>query len=304
MTRLSIHRTVRFHTVVLVALALCGCRGQSTAMTNPFMAPDRVPPPSTRAIAPGTAQPYYPGDPLPAMQGAVPPGAPPIAAAQTAPPPTPPNTPPPGGAPSTPPPPAQLSFSNERSVAIPADNADLRFPLPRPAPPSQPQPSVAATQPPPAAGPAGAAATAAPPANPISLASYTEGANDITPIGAEEPAAGGMWRSPQVSRGGAVQASHTAPVAAPQAPVPMTPPPMPIENPNPMPVQLRAVTPPPNPQVLQPSYNPPPRMRFPNFFGWPQAQPQPTPVPQPTPAPVQTAAPAGTDGFRARTKRQ
>ncbi|MGI9427096.1 MAG: hypothetical protein ACR2NM_00445, partial [Bythopirellula sp.] len=34
-------------------------------MTNPFLAPDRVPPPATRTLLPGTAQPYYPGDPVP-----------------------------------------------------------------------------------------------------------------------------------------------------------------------------------------------------------------------------------------------
>ncbi|NOZ38674.1 MAG: hypothetical protein GXP24_00430 [Planctomycetes bacterium] len=34
-------------------------------MTNPFLAPNRVPPPATRTLLPGTAQPYYPGDPVP-----------------------------------------------------------------------------------------------------------------------------------------------------------------------------------------------------------------------------------------------
>lgn len=46
-------------------LALVGCRTQTTAMTNPFLAPDKVPPPATRTLLPGTAQPYYPGDPVP-----------------------------------------------------------------------------------------------------------------------------------------------------------------------------------------------------------------------------------------------
>lgn len=46
-------------------LLLVGCRTQSTAMSNPFLSPDRVPPPATRTLLPGTAQPYYPGDPLP-----------------------------------------------------------------------------------------------------------------------------------------------------------------------------------------------------------------------------------------------
>src|SRR5215217_614211 len=54
---------------LLIALTIVatatGCRNQSTPLTNPFLTPDRVPPPSTRVLTPGTAQPYYPGDPLP-----------------------------------------------------------------------------------------------------------------------------------------------------------------------------------------------------------------------------------------------
>lgn len=49
----------------LALVFIVGCRTQSTAMTNPFLAPDRVPPPATRTLLPGTAQPYYPGDPVP-----------------------------------------------------------------------------------------------------------------------------------------------------------------------------------------------------------------------------------------------
>ncbi len=49
----------------LALVLLVGCRSQSTAMTNPFLAPNRVPPPATRTLLPGTAQPYYPGDPIP-----------------------------------------------------------------------------------------------------------------------------------------------------------------------------------------------------------------------------------------------
>jgi hypothetical protein len=47
-----------------VILALAGCRTQSTPMSNPFLAADRVPPPQTQILAPGTAQPYY-GGPMP-----------------------------------------------------------------------------------------------------------------------------------------------------------------------------------------------------------------------------------------------
>lgn len=57
----------------LVAAALAGCKNSTTGqITNPFLTPDRVPPPSTRVLAPGTAAPYYPGDPAP---GAILPGA-------------------------------------------------------------------------------------------------------------------------------------------------------------------------------------------------------------------------------------
>jgi hypothetical protein len=44
---------------------LAGCRSQTSTISNPFLAPDRVPPPATRTLLPGTAQPYYPGDPAP-----------------------------------------------------------------------------------------------------------------------------------------------------------------------------------------------------------------------------------------------
>src|SRR4051812_44244522 len=54
----------------IAALLACanGCR--STSGGNAFMGPDRVPPPNTRALLPGQAQPYYRGDPMPAMQSA------------------------------------------------------------------------------------------------------------------------------------------------------------------------------------------------------------------------------------------
>src|SRR3954469_12464038 len=57
--------------MIALALSLNGCRSSSTGIAgSPFMSPDRVPPPNTRALQPGQAQPYYQGDPLPAMQSA------------------------------------------------------------------------------------------------------------------------------------------------------------------------------------------------------------------------------------------
>ncbi|MEM8946640.1 MAG: hypothetical protein AAGD11_15815 [Planctomycetota bacterium] len=58
-------RTINTFALILLAAALSGCRSQTATMTNPFLAPDRVPPPATRSPALGTAQPYYPGDPVP-----------------------------------------------------------------------------------------------------------------------------------------------------------------------------------------------------------------------------------------------
>ncbi|MCG8450635.1 MAG: hypothetical protein MI725_13785, partial [Pirellulales bacterium] len=66
---------------VCPTLALCltfllsGCRTQTATLSNPFLAPDRVPPPATRTLMPGTAQPYYPGDPVPNSPAIAPPGA-------------------------------------------------------------------------------------------------------------------------------------------------------------------------------------------------------------------------------------
>lgn len=53
-------------TLALFVVALAaGCRGNSTPLTNPFLTPDRVPPPTTQALAPGMAAPYYQGEPMP-----------------------------------------------------------------------------------------------------------------------------------------------------------------------------------------------------------------------------------------------
>jgi hypothetical protein len=46
---------------ILIAVVLVGCRQQATPLSNPFLAPERVPPPGTRTPPPGTALPYYDG---------------------------------------------------------------------------------------------------------------------------------------------------------------------------------------------------------------------------------------------------
>jgi hypothetical protein len=141
---------------LLVTAALVGCRNQQ-AMTNPFLTPDRVPPPSTRIIAPGTAQPYYPGDPLPGAAVAPPavttPAAPPATAypGGAYPPSTTPLTTPPGGwgayppqalaAPASSPAAAVQPATAEipmgpaspsDAVRMPGDALPLRFPAPQP----------------------------------------------------------------------------------------------------------------------------------------------------------------------------
>lgn len=61
--RISRLATVSFSAIVLFV----GCSNQPSHFSNPLYSADRVPPPSTRTLAPGTGQPYYSGDPLPAI---------------------------------------------------------------------------------------------------------------------------------------------------------------------------------------------------------------------------------------------
>lgn len=288
--------------VALLTTALGGCRNQSTAMTNPFLGPDRVPPPATRVIAPGTAQPYYPGDPLPAAQAA-PPAAAPVAQAQAEVPASPTTV---ATASAEP-----LAFSNERSVSIPSDSNELRFALPAPPePPPQPHP-MASSAPPPATQPAPAPG----PASQVVPASFALPSQPpITPIPDEEPAASGMWRSPQVrppnvaAPSGVVQTAMDQPVAPQPAPAP---PPTATST---MPVELRAVPSPAVQPMLQPVPTPPPRIRFPNFFGMSSAPASAQPMavmPAPSaglqsapaaaaPSPSATVPVVSPDGFRPR----
>ena len=112
--------------VALVASGLVGCKDQGTsALTNPFLTPDRVPPPSTRVLAPGAAAPYYPGDPLPGAS----PGTAPVGAAPTfAPGATMPTTPP-GGWGSYPPQSSTMPAAapGGDSIGVPRDEQGLRF---------------------------------------------------------------------------------------------------------------------------------------------------------------------------------
>lgn len=99
----------------LVLLSAVGCQSQQSVASNPFLSNDRVPPPGTRTPAPGTAEPYYPNDQLPAapVQSAAP-AAPPqtFAAAPVT------SAPAPSG--------------GEGPIAVPTDDQTLR-PAPAPA---------------------------------------------------------------------------------------------------------------------------------------------------------------------------
>lgn len=291
------HRAMIALRVALI-LGLAGCSNKQMSASNPFMAPDRVPPPATRTIAPGTAAPYYPGDPMPAAH--VPP-APPVTpiAGQPQPPMTqpmsqPPITPVGQAAPTTAPQP--LAFSNERNVAIPTDNQDLRFASPQPMQPAQP-PTTPFQSPAPVqqAGGAMPATQQVIPAaynQPIQpIASQPAPANALVPAATSEDS-GVPWRSPQVPNG-------TSPVMQAQYVQPQQVQPNPWIQPVPqqaptaatMPVQLQPVAAPnsvpttttmpqatPTQQVA-PTMSSPPRMRFPSWTDpttWFTPQPETT----------------------------
>jgi hypothetical protein len=129
------NRSCNTAAVLLIGLGLIGCSRQQTASVNPFFPPGRVPPPATQTQLPGTAQPYYPGDPLPATQGSASGTVVPISVsaanssvvqASAV------NTPAAG--------PTAASFPNEPGVAIPTDSQSLRFQPPKP--PAEPAPFV------------------------------------------------------------------------------------------------------------------------------------------------------------------
>jgi hypothetical protein len=264
-----------------VLIVAGGCHNQQTALTNPFMAPDRVPPPSTRAVAPGTAQPYYPGDPLPATHADASAPIPPVAASLATPTPAP-TTNAAGAATKSSGP---LAFSNERTVSVPTDSNELRFSLPPPvevATTTQPQPAPAAQAPAAIPGPASALQTVAQNTRPtVTPASYTI-ADAYQPPAANtaDPSPTGGWRAPQVPGAtvaantgnpwiGPYQAPYQTPATAPQQAAT-------VAGPS-VPVTMRAV---PSP-TMDTAGSDPPRIRFPSYDTTPQmvaanGTPQPT----------------------------
>ncbi len=295
----GIHPNLRLVSLAALSLALTGAGGcshnQTAGITNPFMAPDRVAPPSTRVIAPGTAQPYYPGDPLPVMQSAAPGAAAPTvtAAAPVATPIAPPATPAAE--------PKQIVFSNEPSVAIPSDESPLRFELPAPPEPEPTPIAAAAPTPATSSNPSSVA-----PASGVMPAVYNAPMNggqpvaNVVPAAAlAEPVVSSPWRTPQI-------AGTTPPAVYPPAMqsfgAPPTVPPL-VAQPTVMPgyvvvppmataptsidVSLRAVPSPP-PSPVESST---PRIRIPGY-----------PAPPVTMSPVPPTAPGlSSDGFRPRS---
>ncbi|TWU27286.1 hypothetical protein [Bythopirellula polymerisocia] len=132
---------MRWSFTLIVILASLGCRSSATPITNPFLAPDRVPPPATGALQPGAAQPFYPGDQVPVSPGGAAPGFVPPSTGYPPPPQTSPVTPPggwnqpaPAGSvtpygvqPTSGYAPATLSAVESQVVRVAPDNENLRF---------------------------------------------------------------------------------------------------------------------------------------------------------------------------------
>jgi hypothetical protein len=281
----------------LMLFGVVGCRSTSNGVTNPFLAPDRVPPPSTRALLPGQAQPYYQGDPLPQMQSGNNPANNPASNALAA-------SPSeatlsstgrtlawtaPGAAPSTvqqapvptTPVPAPVGIAgNETSVAVPPDADPLRFSLP-PARTAENTPVVTI----PSAQPTiPSARPVTPPPTPsgVQLASFTAPAPtapptvpSAPPLVSPQPSAS-VWRSPQITQPGSTQPTGAMPVAFPAPPAAPAMQPQPVTPINSVGATLRAVAPP------EPG-DPLPRVRIPGYVS-PEI--------------------ATTDGFRPRTSMQ
>jgi hypothetical protein len=287
--------------MLFVSSGQIGCRTPAGGVANPFLAPDRVPPPATRAIMPGQAQPYYPGDPLPVMQSSSAPQEQPTqisglawgsggtgtvtSAAQ----------------------PTTQSLATNEKVAIPTDKGDLRFVASHPEAANQiasSQGAALATAPPSAAtAPQHSVVQAAfnePVANELSM-----NTPDVNLVDAEVVS---PWRPPQIS-----QSVSSAP-AGPSPPRVA----IPGGDPGGIDVRMRAVPSPPPAPVGPPT----PRIRLPGYTTQPyysNAAMQPGTVlygapamqyvssaPQlMQPSPVALAGmpqgPASQDGFRPRT---
>ncbi len=277
---------------LVVTILMTGCRSTSSGVNNAFLAPDRVAPPSTRALAPGQAQPYYQGDPLPVMQSGATPASnslltgdsaaarsltgktlawnsPPAAsqlAGATAP--TTSTAPWPPTTQQT----APTAYAPEPAVSVPVDTASLRFPMQQtlqPAPASQ----IAAVSPPSSALPSSAATSN----QGVMLASYNSPISNPSEVTPTSPfggpsAATSPWRSPQYSGispssnsqlGALASPNYSQPIMASTPNYPMGQAPIAMPT-NAMAVNLRAV-----PSPAQPD-DPMPRVRVPGYDDTPE----------------------------------
>jgi hypothetical protein len=292
-----VHPNVGFAaTCAMLALSLNGCRSSSTGIAgSPFMSPDRVPPPNTRALQPGQAQPYYQGDPLPAMQSAANGPATSIAAlpndvdsrsasgrtlawaqpgAATAPP-----TQISLAAAAAPSPPQSVAAAGETSVAVPADGDPLRFPLPAPQAQEVAAPIASSVATPTPARPVQPLAVQPPPN--VLQASYNAPIPSAPPLPIQVTTpiqqVASPWRAPRVAQAAPAQTFGAQAVAVqPNGAAPTTLPAPPLVPVNTMAATLRAVEPP-----AQPG-DPMPRVRIPGYV----------------------ASQVGVDGFRPRTSMQ
>jgi hypothetical protein len=297
-----LHPNVSFAaTCALIAIALSGCRSSSSGIAgSPFMSPDRVPPPNTRALLPGQAQPYYQGDPLPALQSAANPPATAIAAlpndadarsasgrtlawaqpGAAAPSPTPISLAP-AVAPSQPQP-QPIVTASEATVAVPTDADPLRFPLPAPKAQETATPIASAIP----------ALTPAQPVQPVAVptqsnvvqTTYNAPIPSAPPLPISSPTisppqqVASPWRSPKVAQAAPAPSYAPQPVAMQPgaAPAPLALPAPPALPPNTMAATLRAVE-----SSAQPG-DPMPRVRMPGYV----------------------ASQVSADGFRPRTSMQ
>jgi hypothetical protein len=234
------------HVAMLVLLSVqIGCKTPSGGLANPFLAPDRVPPPATRALMPGQAQPYYPGDPLPVMQSSTAPQEQPAQLGGLAW-----SSPTASPVSASEPRIAQLATTPNEKVAIPTDDGDLRFAGSQPEAPIQ----VASSNAAPADAPS---ITPAAPKHAATQASFNEpGANQLptsTPdVNLVDVEVVSPWRPPQISQSVASVSTLSAP---PRVAIPGG-------DPSGMGVRLRAVPSPP----AAPSAPAVPRIRLPGYY--------------------------------------
>jgi hypothetical protein len=298
--------------VMVWIASAAGCRSRSGTIPSPFLAPDRVPPPATRTLLPGQAQPYYPGDPLPVMQSAT--GTPAAKAATTSLVSSPQPTSESGLAWSAPGAVARsapadnmlssaaLARSNEPAVAVPADDDSLRFAVPA----AEPAVIAQATRTAPQEPQAIVQAAAAPQPRAVVPASYHAPITESSQRAVVEASAGSIaqtaaaspWRPPRITQSDGRTTIGAAPATVLGVP-PLAP------RPNSIDVRLRAVPSPP-PESLESTT---PRIRLPSHS---TSQPigRGSVVGQTAPFFVTTipatnlasspAAPISPDGFRAR----